>query len=139
MTNDPMGSLEDTTMKQALRMVTVTAVLCAAGVAMGGEPAVPTELAENLAAGKKQTILTYGTSLTAGGAWVGQLGQALKARYGDKAPVINSGQGAPQRGRLRRGDHAGDLESGIRRRTAPAEEGREMMPCRRTLAVSVAG
>ena len=81
-------------MKRVLRAVSALAVVAVAAVVWAAEPAAPTKLAENLAAGKKQTIVTYGTSLTAGGAWVGQLAQALKARYGDKAAVINSGRGA---------------------------------------------
>lgn len=38
--------------------------------------AVVTALAE-----KKQTIVAYGTSRTAGGAWVGQLTKALEAKF----------------------------------------------------------
>ena len=48
----------------------------------------------NLRAGKSQTLVTYGTSLTAGGAWVGQLKTALDKAYPDRATVINSGAGA---------------------------------------------
>ena len=44
-------------------------------------------------AGRKQTIVTYGTSLTAGGAWVGQLTKALEAKFPGNATVINSGAG----------------------------------------------
>lgn len=47
-----------------------------------------------LAAGKPQTIVTYGTSLTAGGPWVGQFQQALDAKFPRLAKVVNSGQGA---------------------------------------------
>ena len=47
----------------------------------------------NLEAGKSQTIVTYGTSLTAGGAWVGQLRTALEKRFSGRATVINSGAG----------------------------------------------
>eukprot|EP01045_Picozoa_sp_COSAG04_P019339 COSAG04_NODE_1870_length_5345_cov_9.554878_2_plen_90_part_00 len=36
---------------------------------------------ERLAAGEAQRILTYGTSLTAGGAWVEQLEGELQRRY----------------------------------------------------------
>ena len=51
------------------------------------------QLVNNLKAGKAQTIVTYGTSLTSGGAWVQQLGQALEARWPGKTKVINSGAG----------------------------------------------
>ncbi|MEI6423550.1 MAG: SGNH/GDSL hydrolase family protein, partial [Lentisphaerota bacterium] len=49
---------------------------------------------QNLKNGKKQTIVTYGTSLTAGGAWVGALQNALDAKYPGLAKVVNSGEGA---------------------------------------------
>ncbi len=45
----------------------------------------------NLAAGKPQTIVTYGTSLTSHGAWVKQLQEVLDKRYPKKAKIINSG------------------------------------------------
>ena len=63
-------------------------VLCASLFA--GEPAL---LIKNLEAGKKQHLVTYGTSLTAGGAWVGQLKGILVKKYGDKITVTNSGKG----------------------------------------------
>lgn len=50
-------------------------------------------LAANLAAGRKQTVVTYGTSLTAGGAWGGQLREALKVRYPGLFHLRNSGLG----------------------------------------------
>ena len=48
-------------------------------------------LITNLKAGKTQTIITYGTSLTAGGAWVKQLQAALDKKFPGRAKVINSG------------------------------------------------
>jgi lysophospholipase L1-like esterase len=51
-------------------------------------------LIRDLNAGKPQTIVTYGTSLTAGGAWVGQLTTVLDKRYPKLVTIINSGQGA---------------------------------------------
>ena len=47
-----------------------------------------------LKAGKAQTIVTYGTSLTHGGAWVSQLQKTLDMKFPGLAKVINSGQGA---------------------------------------------
>jgi len=44
--------------------------------------------------GHSQMIVTYGTSLTAGGAWVSQLNQTLEHQYPGLATVINAGQGA---------------------------------------------
>ena len=61
------------------------ATLCYAG---------KSRLVSNLESGKQQTVVTYGTSLTAYGAWVRQLEAALNRRYPDKAKVINSGAGA---------------------------------------------
>jgi formylglycine-generating enzyme required for sulfatase activity/lysophospholipase L1-like esterase len=52
----------------------------------------------NLKAGKPQTIVTYGTSLTAGAAWVGQLRDALNAQFPGLATVINSGESAMSSG-----------------------------------------
>jgi lysophospholipase L1-like esterase len=49
-------------------------------------------LISNLESGKKQTLITYGTSLTSHGAWVPQLQQELNKRYPGKALVINSGK-----------------------------------------------
>ena len=54
----------------------------------------PSRLVANLAAGRPQHLVTYGCSLTAGGAWVEQVGQALDARYPGLLRVTNSGQGA---------------------------------------------
>jgi len=64
-------------------------ILILAGNLLAGENS---QLAANLKAGKPQTIVTYGTSLTAAGApWVSQLQQVLKADYPGLATVINSG------------------------------------------------
>jgi len=49
-------------------------------------------LVANLELGKQQTVITYGTSLTAGGAWVQQLQAILDSSYPGKAKVINSGK-----------------------------------------------
>ena len=51
-------------------------------------------LISNLDGGKQQTVITYGTSLTAGGAWVSQMKEALDRHYAGKVTVINSGRGA---------------------------------------------
>lgn len=48
-------------------------------------------LVKNLEAGKEQTVVAYGTSLTAVGDWVQQLEAELNSRYPKKAKVINSG------------------------------------------------
>jgi len=46
-----------------------------------------------LKSGRPQTIVAYGTSLTAGASWVGALQGALIAKYPKLAKVINSGEG----------------------------------------------
>ncbi len=47
----------------------------------------------NLEAGKPQVIVTYGTSLTAGGDWVAQLDAVLNKKFPKLATIINSAQG----------------------------------------------
>lgn len=51
----------------------------------------PAKFLARLAAGRKTKIVTYGTSLTAGGAWVGGLECWLAGHYPGKVTVINSG------------------------------------------------
>lgn len=48
---------------------------------------------KNLNLGKKQTVVTFGTSLTKVGAWVAQLDTVLNEQYLGKATVINGAQG----------------------------------------------
>lgn len=52
------------------------------------------QLMKNLRAGQKQTIVTYGTSLTEQGAWVQQLQQFFNERFPGLAAMINSGKSA---------------------------------------------
>ena len=56
------------------------------------QAAEKSKLVTNLEAGKQQTVVTYGTSLTAAGAWVGQLSAELKRHYSALPLVINSGR-----------------------------------------------
>ena len=51
-------------------------------------------LVGHLEEGRKQTVVVYGTSLTAAGAWVGQFREELERRYPGRAVVINSGKSA---------------------------------------------
>jgi lysophospholipase L1-like esterase len=60
-------------------------------LALQGDGFAQSKLVANLEAGKKQTVVAYGTSLTANGAWVSQLDAALTARWPGQATVINSG------------------------------------------------
>jgi lysophospholipase L1-like esterase len=50
-----------------------------------------TELVRDLAAGRSRKVAVYGTSLTAGGPWVGQMQAWLAANYSGTMTVINSG------------------------------------------------
>jgi len=50
------------------------------------------QLVSNLESGKKQTVVAYGTSLTALGAWVEQFSEVLGRQYPGLATVINSGE-----------------------------------------------
>ena len=51
------------------------------------------QLVKNLEAGKEQTVVTYGTSLTKMGAWPDQLRAVLEQNYPGQVTLINSGQG----------------------------------------------
>ncbi len=55
------------------------------------EAQTPTHFIANLEAGKPQTLVAFGTSLTAGGAWVGLVDAYLKERYPGLATVKNEG------------------------------------------------
>lgn len=68
----------------------ITALAMLASVtASGSQPKL--RLISNLKSGKKQVIVAYGTSLTANGAWVKQLDNALEKQYPGLATVVNSG------------------------------------------------
>jgi acyl-CoA thioesterase-1 len=49
------------------------------------------QLVRNLEAGRLQTVVTLGTSITSSGAWVGHLSESLKTNYHGLATVLNSG------------------------------------------------
>ena len=53
--------------------------------------AKPSGLVSALGAGQPRTVVVYGTSLTAGGAWVGAMDAWLSARYPGLLTVVNSG------------------------------------------------
>jgi len=62
-------------------------------LASAAQAGQPTSLVRNLDAGRKQTVVTYGTSLTKG-AWVGQMQALLARKYPNLVTVVNSGIGA---------------------------------------------
>jgi acyl-CoA thioesterase-1 len=74
-------------MRTCVRLMLLSVLL-----SMSLNAAEPALVVKNLAAGKKQHIVTYGTSLTAGGAWVGQLRELLNKKFPGLATVTNSGQ-----------------------------------------------
>jgi len=53
-----------------------------------------TTLVRRLEEGRAQRLVAYGTSLTAGGAWVEQVRAALAARFPGQVAVTNSGKGS---------------------------------------------
>lgn len=75
------------------RTATLTIILFAACTLHAGEVATKTRFVQNLEAGKKQTLVTFGTSLTAVGAWVDQLRSVLDQQFPGQATVINGAQG----------------------------------------------
>jgi acyl-CoA thioesterase-1 len=79
-------------MKAARRLcgVSLALVTCAAGAA-GGPARAASALVERLDAGEHQTIVVYGTSLTAGGAWVSQLSSSLNTIYPGQITWVNAG------------------------------------------------
>lgn len=54
----------------------------------------PAKFVKQLKNGKKQKIVTFGTSLTAGGTWVRELQNTLDTRYPNLATIVNEGKGA---------------------------------------------
>jgi len=60
-------------------------------LALASLASADSQLVTNLKAGKKQTVVCYGTSLTARGAWVGQMTAELEKQYPGLTTVINSG------------------------------------------------
>ena len=52
---------------------------------------LPAAIFRNLEAGRKQTVIVYGTSLTAGGAWAGAVKKWFNEQYPGLVNFINSG------------------------------------------------
>lgn len=77
--------------KSKFGAILLTLCLFSSALSHAGEKS---RLVTNLESGKQQTVVTYGTSLTSGAAWVRQLQAALHSSYPGKAKVINSGKGS---------------------------------------------
>ncbi len=72
-----------------LRLLAVLALCTGFLHAAAAEPVLPSALFRNLKAGKTQTVVTYGTSLTAAGAWVPMLQEWFNGRYKGLVKVVN--------------------------------------------------
>ncbi|MDF3059577.1 MAG: hypothetical protein K0R17_3792 [Rariglobus sp.] len=53
---------------------------------------LPTTVFKNLQAGKKQTVIAYGTSLTHQGAWTGEFGRFFTTQFPDQVTFKNAAQ-----------------------------------------------
>jgi len=73
---------------------TKTVIACFLLAATLTHAGAESRLVTHLNDGTQQTVVTYGTSLTARPGWVNQLREVLNTRYPGQANVINSGQGA---------------------------------------------
>lgn len=74
-----------------------TGLLLIAGLMISAASIAQSKLVKNLAAGKHQTLVTYGTSLTAapgGRAWVDSVARALNKKYNNQLTTINSAKSA---------------------------------------------
>ncbi len=72
-----------------LRLLAMLLIATGFGQAATIEPVLPTALFKNLAAGKSQTVVTYGTSLTEAGPWVPLLQTWFNERYRGLVTVVN--------------------------------------------------
>jgi lysophospholipase L1-like esterase len=78
-------------MKLPLRLVAIFCLLTATTMNSHAASASPTTVFKNLEAGKNQTVIVYGTSLTHGGAWANATKQWFDQAYPGKVKFINSG------------------------------------------------
>ena len=88
----------DFSLKKKIRMVSLLALgLMGTSVSVGyaaeTQQGGGCQLVSNLESGKKQTVVSYGTSLTKVGAWSDQLREVLKQNYPGQVTLINSAQG----------------------------------------------
>lgn len=66
-------------------------LMLAATFSHAGSPASLEDVFKKLKAGEKQTVVAYGTSLTAAGAWVPLMQQWFEEKFPGQVTVINSG------------------------------------------------
>lgn len=72
-----------------LRLLAALALCASILHAAAAEQVLPAQLFKELKAGKTQTVVTYGTSLTEGGAWVPMLQAWFNGRYKGLVSVVN--------------------------------------------------
>lgn len=79
-----------------MRTSNISALLAAACLysATTGHGGEKSRLVANLEAGKAQTVVTYGTSLTDGAAWVSVMQAGLERSFSGRAKVVNSAKSA---------------------------------------------
>ncbi len=73
-----------------IKMVIKTGMLWGVCATLGRGDA-PSRLLTRLQAGESQVVVAYGTSLTAVGAWVKQVGKVLETQFPGQVTLINSG------------------------------------------------
>ncbi len=78
-------------MSLSLRLLALSCLFTGAALIGHAAPADPTKPFHNLAAGKKQTVVVYGTSLTHGGAWAPATKRWFDQTYPGQVTFINSG------------------------------------------------
>ena len=74
-------------------LLAMAALCCGPAVTSADTPAVeplPVNVFKNLKAGKKQTVIAYGTSLTAGGEWTKSLQDYLDKHYPGQVTFLNA-------------------------------------------------
>ena len=86
-----------------MKKITRTALLAfaafsASAFALPAEPLPKSRFVQNLEAGRKQTLVAYGTSLSAIGAWVDQLRAVADQQFPGLSTVINGAQGGAASG-----------------------------------------
>lgn len=84
-----ISAVRDVAQANSVQLAEVEFLTAQSTSASGGKA----RFVSNLDAGKPQTVVTFGTSLTAVGAWVDQLRTVIEQQYPGQAKVINGAQG----------------------------------------------
>src|SRR5690349_11253996 len=78
-------------MNSSLCLFLLGGLFAGSSLVSNAAPADPATPFRSLAAGKKQTVVVYGTSLTHGGAWANATKQWFDQTYPGQVTFINSG------------------------------------------------